>query len=150
MYEVLGYDTIKPKILPHLSVAKRGYASKSNLVSVLSTHSLQVESIFPVAPNEEEVKRTSLCFLCSYVRMNVFMLRHEKRTFSLGQMNNVELTRRLSCRENAFLEKREKNVFVKPNEQCRACLNIVMARKRTFRETRKERLIHSLIHLSFY
>jgi len=109
MYEVLGCDTIKPKILPHLSVAKRGYASKSNLVSILSIHSLQVESIFPVAHNEEEVKRTSLCFLCSYVRMNVFMLRHEKRTFSLGQMNNVELTRRLSGRENALLEKREKN-----------------------------------------
>ena len=30
------------------------------------------------------------------------------------------------------------NVFVKPNEQCRACSNIVMARKRTFRVTRKE------------
>ena len=113
-------------------------------------HSLQVENIFPVAHNEEEVKRTSLCFLCSYVEKDVFVLRHEKRTPSLSQMNNVELTRRLSGRENAFFEKREKNVFVKPNEQCRACLNIVMARKRTFRETRKERLIHSLIHLSFY
>ena len=109
MCEVLDKDTIKPEILPHLSVAKRGYASKSNLLSVLSTHSLQVESIFPVAHNEEKVKRSSLCFLCSYVRMNVFMLRHEKRTFSLGQMNNVELTRRLSCRENALLEKQEKN-----------------------------------------
>ena len=31
------------------------------------------------------------------------------------------------------------NVFVKPNEQRRACSNIVMARKRTFRGTRKER-----------
>ena len=28
------------------------------------------------------------------------------------------------------------NVFVKPNEQCRACSNIVMARKRTFRGTK--------------
>jgi len=36
MYEVLGYDTIKPKILHHSSVAKRSYASKSNLVSILS------------------------------------------------------------------------------------------------------------------
>ncbi len=34
MYEVLGYDTIKPKILPHLSVAKRSYASKSNLAEI--------------------------------------------------------------------------------------------------------------------
>jgi len=41
--------------------------------------------------------------------MNVFMLRHEKRTFSLGQTNNVELARRLSWRENALLEKQEKN-----------------------------------------
>ena len=29
MYEVLGYDTIKPKILPHLSVSKHGCFSKS-------------------------------------------------------------------------------------------------------------------------
>ena len=29
------------------------------------------------------------------------------------------------------------NVFVKPNEQCRACSNVVMARKRTFRGTQK-------------
>jgi len=31
----------------------------------------------------------------------------------------------------------EMNVFVKPNEQCRACSNIVMARKRTFRKREK-------------
>ena len=54
-------------------------------------------------------------------------------------MNNVELARTLSWRENALLEKREKNVFVKPNKQRRACSDIVMERKRTFRETRKER-----------
>ena len=53
-------------------------------------------------------------------------------------MNNVELTRILSWRENALLEEREKNVFVKPNEQRRAYSDIVMARKRTFRGTRKE------------
>ena len=38
------------------------------------------------------------------------------------------------CHIAAYLN----NVFVKPNEQCRACSNIVMARKRTFRVTRKE------------
>ena len=43
-------------------------------------------------------------------------------------MNNVELARTLSWRENALFEEREKNVFVKPNEQCRACSDIVMAR----------------------
>ena len=32
MYEVLDKDTIKSTILPHLSVAKHGYASKSNLL----------------------------------------------------------------------------------------------------------------------
>ena len=61
-----------------------------------------------------------------------------RRTFSLSQMNNVELARTLSWRENALLEEREKNVFVKPNEQCRACSNIVMARKHTFRGTKKK------------
>ena len=43
-------------------------------------------------------------------------------------MNNVELARTLSWRENALFEEREKNVFVKPNEQRRACSNIAMAR----------------------
>ena len=62
-----------------------------------------------------------------------------ERTFSLSQMNNVELERTLSWRENALFEEQEKNVFVKPNEQCRACSNIIMARKRTCRGTRKER-----------
>jgi len=31
MCEVLDKDTIKPEILPHSSVAKRSYASKSQL-----------------------------------------------------------------------------------------------------------------------
>ena len=59
-------------------------------------------------------------------------------TFSLSQMNNAELALTLSWREYALLEEREKNVFVNSNEQRRACPNIVMARKRTFRGTRKE------------
>ena len=36
--------------------------------------------------------------------------RNEKRTFSLSQMNDVELTRTLSWRENVLFEEREKNV----------------------------------------
>ena len=35
MYEVLDKDTIKSEILPHLSVAKRGYALKSNLLEII-------------------------------------------------------------------------------------------------------------------
>ena len=35
--------------------------------------------------------------------------RYEKRTFSLSQMNDFELARTLSWRENALFEKREKN-----------------------------------------
>ena len=35
MYEVLDKDTIKIEILPHLSVAKRGYATKSDLSEVI-------------------------------------------------------------------------------------------------------------------
>ena len=49
--------------------------------------------------------------------------------------------------ERISVKKRKMNVFVKPNEQCRACSNIVMPRKRTSRETRKERLTRSLINL---
>ena len=53
-------------------------------------------------------------------------------------MNNAKLARTLSRRENALFEERKKNVFVKPNEQCRAYSDIVMARKCTFRRTKKE------------
>ena len=109
MYKVLDKDTIKSAILPHLSVAKRGYASKSSLLDAFQCMLYKLKTSFLWHRNEEKVKTTSLCFLCSYVRMNVFMLRHEKRTFSLGQTNNVELARRLSWRENALLEKQEKN-----------------------------------------
>ena len=35
MYDVLDKDTIKFEILPYLSVAKRGYVTKSDLVEVI-------------------------------------------------------------------------------------------------------------------
>ena len=35
MYEVLDKDTIKSEILPYLSVAKRGYVTKSDLSEVI-------------------------------------------------------------------------------------------------------------------
>ena len=35
MYEVQDKDTIKFEILPHLSVAKRGYVTKSDLLEVI-------------------------------------------------------------------------------------------------------------------
>ena len=44
-----------------------------------------------------------------------------------------------------YVETRKMNVFVKPNEQRRACSNIVMARKRTFRGTRKEQFPKRII-----
>ena len=79
MYKVLNKDTIKSEILLHLSVAKRGDASKKgDLVGELSIHALQVESLFPVAYNEGKTKRMPLCFLCSYVNMGVFMSKHER------------------------------------------------------------------------
>ena len=42
-------------------------------------------------------------------KMDVFMSKHERRTFSLSQINNAELARTLSWRENALFEEREKN-----------------------------------------
>ena len=53
-------------------------SQKGNLADTLSAHPLQVESIVPAAQNEEKVNVTSLCFLCSYVRMGVFMPKHDK------------------------------------------------------------------------
>ena len=49
MYEVLDKDTIKSEILPHLSVAKRGYVSKKLPGGSYSIHSLQVENRLPMA-----------------------------------------------------------------------------------------------------
>ena len=57
MYEVLDKDTIKFEILPHLSVARRGYVSKSDLLEVIQCilyklktgcqwHMLPVSSVF--------------------------------------------------------------------------------------------------------
>ena len=53
------------------------YLKKGNLVEALSTPSLQVESIFPMAHNMEKVKTTSLCFLCSYVKMDALRSQYE-------------------------------------------------------------------------
>ena len=39
MYEVLDKDLMYAENLPHLSVAKRGYASKSNLLRPFSVRS---------------------------------------------------------------------------------------------------------------
>ena len=57
MYEVLDKDTIKFEILPHLSVEKRGYVSKSDLLEVILSilyklktgcqwHILPISSVF--------------------------------------------------------------------------------------------------------
>ena len=37
MYEVLNKDTMKNEILPHLSVEKRGYVSKSDPTEVIQS-----------------------------------------------------------------------------------------------------------------
>ena len=110
MYEVLDKDTIKFENLPHSSATKRSYVTKKESCGGNSVHSLQVENGQSVAHNEEKVKEHFFIFL-------MFLCQH-------GHI----------CAKT-----RKVNVFVKPNEQCRACSNIVMARKRTFRGTRKER-----------
>ena len=56
-------------------------------------------------------------------------------TFSLSQMNDVELTRTLSWRENALFEERKKNVSV--SQMSRVCFNAAMTRRRTFEEREK-------------
>ena len=38
MYEVLNKDTMKYEILPHLSVEKRSYLSKSDLTEVIQSN----------------------------------------------------------------------------------------------------------------
>ena len=84
-------------------------------------HSLQVENVFPVAHNEEKSKAHFFMFL-------MFLCQHG----------------------HVCAKTRKVNVFVEPNEQRRACSNIVVARKCTFRGTRKEQLTRSLVHLPSY
>ena len=77
MYKVLDKGTIKSVILVHLSVAKRGYASKSNLLDAFQCMLYKLKASFLWHRNEEKVKTTSLCFLCPYVKMYVFMPTHD-------------------------------------------------------------------------
>lgn len=73
MRKILNKDRMKPEILSHSSVVKRGYVSEVDLAGDFSTHSLLGETTFPVTHNERKVKRTSLCLLCSYVGRDVFV-----------------------------------------------------------------------------
>ena len=41
-------------------------------------HSLQVENGLSVGHNEEKVKSTPSCFLCSYVNMDMFVSKFER------------------------------------------------------------------------
>ena len=118
MYEVPDKDMMKIEIMPLSSVANMAQPQNTNPARVFSIHSLQVERIFPGAHNEK-----------STVHFSIFLM-------FLCQHGRI------------YVKTRKMNVFVKPNEQCRACPNIGVARKRTFRETRKVRLTRSLVHLS--
>ena len=91
-------------------MAKRSYVAKSYLAETIQYILYRLKNGLLVAHDEEKVKSVSLCFLCSYVKSG-----------------------------RVYANTREKNVFSKPIEHGRACSNIVMARKRTFRGTRKER-----------
>lgn len=44
MYEALNKDTMKYEILPHLSVEKRGYVSKSDLTEVIQSNLYKPET----------------------------------------------------------------------------------------------------------
>ena len=61
-----------------MSVAKRGYVTKSYLAEAIQYILYRLKNGLAVAHNEEKVKSVSLCFLCSYVRMGVFMPKHDK------------------------------------------------------------------------
>ena len=96
-YEVLNKDVTKSEILPHSPATKYGYPQKKGgLAGVFSIHSLQVESIFPAAHDEEKVKRTSLCIICSYVKMDVFMPKREKNDLPV-HLSTCPLVNWLTC-----------------------------------------------------
>ena len=68
MYAVLDKDTIKSESLPHLPVAKRGYVTRSDLPEASQCILYKLKTGCQWAHNEEKVKSTSSCFLCSYVK----------------------------------------------------------------------------------
>ncbi len=79
------------------------------------------ERLTPSTYNEGKAKHTSLCLLCPYVKKDVFRSQYEKM-----------------------------NVFVKPDEQCRACSNMIMARKErvapsTYKEEKAKRTFLCLL-----
>ena len=49
MYEALNKDTMKYEILPHLSVEKRGYVSKSDLREVIQSKLYKPENWLSMA-----------------------------------------------------------------------------------------------------
>ena len=49
MYEALNKDTMKYEILPHLSVEKRGYVSKSDLTEVIQSNLYKPENWLSMA-----------------------------------------------------------------------------------------------------
>ena len=63
-------------------------------------------------------------------------------TFSLSQMNNVELARTLSWRENALFEERKRTFSLSQMNIVELARTFVMARKRTFRGTKRTSLGH--------
>ena len=99
MYEVLDKDTIKFENLPHSSATKRSYVTKKIAAGGNSVHSLQVENGQSVAHNEEKVKGHFFMFLMFLCQHGHISAKTRKGTFSLSQMNNVELARTLSWRE---------------------------------------------------
>ena len=76
-----------------------------------------------VKPNEQMLSLLEHCH-----GEKTHFSRNEKRTFSLSQMNNVELARTLPWRENALFEGREKNksinLFFAPYSEVVLTLNI--------------------------
>ena len=84
----------------------------------LETHTNPLRLFLFVGKDEGAMQRNEMLFCKGRMgdKTNHFL--------SFGQMQPTPCTRGT-------------NVFVKPNEQCRACSNIVMARKRTFRGTQK-------------
>jgi len=100
MYEVLDKDTIKSEILPFLSVAKRGYVTKSDLVEVIQCIPFVQIAIFTVYARRIRlhqrldqllhISMASGISLCSvtYMALVVFL-------FNLYRMHRIIISRRL-------------------------------------------------------
>ena len=95
MHKVLDEDTIKPEILPQLSVAKRGYVSEGDLAEVIPCVLYKLKAWLSIADY--------FCFFMMSSWLVVSNIPHNRSRWPLqAYMFSVSLPTRACLRHNSF------------------------------------------------